>query len=383
MKDNSQGKIYYVCFYSEKGVENKITTYPSVLSKIDYIVASVKKLGREVEILSISPSKAGKFNGFYSKIDNLESHQYISSRNYKNKLFKKISFLIQSYKIFRYLKNNVKEQDRVIVYHSLYNRIWLKKYLRKFKNKVILQIEDVFSEIANNVSHFKKQEWKMFNMFDKCLCVNDILMKELKGVPQKIVSYGSYDLPTRFEFENDSKIKIVYAGVVEQTRKAAFLATLAVKYLPKNYELHILGFGNEQDILALNVLIKNINKEGERVFFHERMSGEEYAKFLQSCQIALSTHSYDSKDDVSANYTFPSKILTYLANNLRVVAQRLTVLEQCKIVKFIMFYDKPDPNELAKAIKGIDITTPYDSREKIKELDEQFTKDLKRLLEKA
>ncbi len=382
MNKKIKGKIYYVCFYSEKEVESKITTYPSVLTKIDYVVSTIKKLGKEVEILSIAPSKKGKFNGYFSRIDHLETHRYISSALHKNKILNKLSFLIQSNKILKYLKKHVQEEDRVVVYHSLYNRIWLKKYLKRYKNKVILQIEDVFSEIAHYARHFKNAEWNLFNMSNKCLCVNDILLDSLVCVPNKIVSYGSYNLPKQFTFKSVDKIKLVYAGVIEQTRNAAFLAVSAMKYLPKKYELHILGFGNSEDILALRNHIKLANENEEKVYFHGRKSGEEYTRFLQGCQIALSTHSYDSKDDASANYTFPSKILTYLANNLRVVAQRLTVLERSQVSSCITYYDRPKPEELANAIEKINLQEEYNSREIIQKLDKDFRLKISKLLAK-
>ena len=88
MKNNS-GKVYYVCFYADSEVEDKIIVYPSVLSKIDYVASRIKRTGREVVITSIAPSLMGVFDGYYKKIDSQESHVYLKSRHSKNLIVNK------------------------------------------------------------------------------------------------------------------------------------------------------------------------------------------------------------------------------------------------------------------------------------------------------
>lgn len=385
MKGNNNGRVFYLCFYSDPEVEDKIITYPSVKPKIDYVASKIKELGKKVIIVSVAPSVNGKFLGFEKEIDTLEKHIYLSSINRKCKFFQKIETLRHWNKILRFLKKNLKEDDILLVYHSLYHRVWLKKYNARYKRSFILEIEDVFSSLSLATKKFKKQEWKLFDLAESCICINDIVYNKIERVSRKMISYGSYQLPPLYNRVEREKIKIVYAGVIEQERKAAFLAVQAMRYLPSHYELRILGFGEAYNLEALQVLIDEVNEEKgtDSIKFEGRKSGQEYYKFLQSCDIALSTHAYDESNIESANHTFPSKILVYMANGLRVVAQHLEVLEKSAIGELLYFYGKPNPEAIANTIKGIDMTVPYDSRERIEELDKKFTKDIRKLLEKV
>lgn len=385
MNENCGGRVFYVCFYSEPELENKIISYPSVISKIDYVVESIKKLNKEVVILSIAPAKGGFFGGYSKRIDRLESHIYLRSVCSENKYLQKICYLRNSITILSFLLKNVKKKDAVIVYHSLYNRLWLRIYRKLVPERMILQIEDVFSELTENARKFRKYEWALFRKMKKCICVNDIIYEKLPEVPKKIISYGSYKVLPDYPVVYRDAIRLVYAGVIEQERRAAFLAADAMRHLSNNYELHILGFGNDENIDALEVLLRDVNEELGRtaVFYHGRLTGEEYWKFLQSCDIALSTHAYTTESFASATYTFPSKVLTYLANGLRVVAQRLDVLERSAVAEYFRFYETPDPKQIADTIAAVDLQCEYDSRTVIAELDEKFVNDLKNLLDRA
>lgn len=378
-----KGKVYYVCFYSEPEVEDRIITYPSVISKIDYVVHAVKKLQREVVVLSIAPSRKGRFDGYSKKIDGFESHVYLRSIVSGNKLLAKLSYIKHNIAILRYLIRHVEKQDKVLVYHSLYNRFWLSIYNALFPGRVILQIEDVFSELSEKTKKYKKTEWNLLRKMQKCICVNDIVYRDLPEVPQKMISYGSYLLPPEYDIQTHSTIRLVYAGVIEQERQAAFLATKAMRHLKENYELNILGFGSEENIRALEELIQAVNLELGRdaVIYHGKRSGEEYWRFLQNCDVALSTHAYDPSSFSSADYTFPSKVLTYMSNGLPVVAQRLEVLERSAIAEYISFYETPNPEAIADAIVSVEGIPTKNTREVIAGLARGFERDLKKLLE--
>ena len=383
MKNNDTGRVHYLCFYSESEVEDKLVAYPSVISKIDYIVEVVKRLGRNVVIVSIAPSKRGLFSGFCKEIDKKEKHIYLPSYTPSNEFLKKTFFLFHSCTVLLYLLKNVKRNDKVVVYHSLYNRLWMKIYSALNRKNVILQIEDVFSELTNDAKRFSKGERRLFHKVRKCLCINDILYEELKDVQRKAVSYGSYHLPPKFETLSHEKIRVVYAGVIEQERKAAYLAAETIRFLPEQYEVHILGFGTHKDIQELAACICRINKIMGRqaVFYHGKKTGEDYWRFLQGCDIALSTHAYDENSMSSANYTFPSKVLTYMANDLPVVAQRIDVLQKSQISDNLYFYDQPQPEQIAGAVMRAENAKKLNGRQRIKELDQNFMISMKVLLE--
>jgi hypothetical protein len=49
--------------------------------------------------------------------------------------------------------------------------------------------------------------------------------------------------------------------------------------------------------------------------------------------------------------------------------------------ELLYYYDINNPEAIANAIKGIDMSSLYDSRERIKELDKKFREEIKNLLE--
>ena len=372
---NRRKTVYYVCFYAESENSKKIVSYPSVWSKIDYVASVIKEYGYNVELVSEATSVKGLFRGYKKQIDDQERVKYFTSRHYNNNLLNKFSTLTQWCKVLCYLLLHVKREDKVLVYHSLYNLKWLSLYHNLVGKDFSLEIEDVFSALNDEDKRFEKQEWNLFSKASTCICVNDLIAQKLNQKQPKIISYGSYLLPEYHKTLKDDTVRLVYAGVIEQQRNAAFLAVQAMRYLPGNYELNILGFGDDRDICALKECIKKVDRN---IKYRGRMEGQEYYSFLQSCDIGLSTHVYDDGNMASADNTFPSKILVYLSNGLHVVAQRLACLEQSLISDTICYYDEPDPKKVAEAISNADLS--MDTRQKISELATSFQRDIQRWL---
>lgn len=373
---STKGKVYYVCFYAEKENADRIVSYPSVWSKIDYVASVIKECGYDVELVSEAASVNGLFRGYKKQIDEQEWVKYFTSRHYNNKLLNKLSTFSQWCKVLVYLLLHVKREDKLLVYHSVYNLKWLSVYHDLFGKKFSIEIEDVFSALNDRAKHFEKQEWALFSKASTCICVNDLISQKLDQKQPKIISYGSYLLPEYHKTPREKTIRLVYAGVIEQERNAAFLAVQAMRYLPENYELNILGFGNDRDIHALKECIK---ETGRNIKYWGRMEGSAYYSFLQNCDIGLSTHMYDPGNMASADNTFPSKVLVYLSNGLCVVAQRLACLEQSSVSNAICYYDEPKPQKVAEAISSVDLSV--DSREKIRELGIDFQSDIQKWLD--
>ena len=119
-------------------------------------------------------------------------------------------------------------------------------------------------------------------------------------------------------------------------------------------------------------------KGAAKVTYDGLLSGEEYIRFIQACDIGLSTQNPDAAfNDTS----FPSKVLSYMANGLRVVSVRIKAVETSAVGDMITYYDEQTPEGIARAIMSVDMAQPYDSRKRIAELDKQFQKELKQLIE--
>lgn len=363
-----KSKVFYVCFYSEKDNMDKIVSYPSVWSKIDYVASVIKNCGYDVEIVSEGTALNGTFHGYTKKVDEHERITYFTSKHFNNKFLQKFSIIKQWGKILFYLLKNVKRGDKVLVYNSIYNLRWLSIYRNLFGKKYSIEIEDVFSALTENAKRYGRREWRIFDSATMCICVNDLIVSKLKKNQHYIVSYGSYLIPPHYTRSiHKNVIRLVYAGVIERERNAAFLAVDAMQYLPDNYELNILGFGEEEDLEELK---KQIAKTKKRVFYFGRLEGNSYYSFLQGCDIGLSTHMYNEKNIVSADNTFPSKVLVYISNGLPVVAQRLECLERSQVGECICYYNTPTPIEVADAIMRVDLSC--DPREIVERLDLEF-----------
>ena len=108
-------------------------------------------------------------------------------------------------------------------------------------------------------------------------------------------------------------------------------------------------------------------------------SGEEYIRFLQSCQIGLCTQIPDAR---YTETSFPSKVLVYLANGLRVLSVRIPAVENSEVGGILYYYDTQSPQEIANAIMNIPMKEDYNSRQLLNQLDKDCERNLKRLMEK-
>ena len=85
-------------------------------------------------------------------------------------------------------------------------------------------------------------------------------------------------------------------------------------------------------------LIGEVSKESNcKVTFDGLKKGEEYKKFLQSCHIGLSTQNPEKEFN---NTSFPSKVLSYMSNGLRVVTVKIPVIKTAEVSDYMFYYDK-------------------------------------------
>lgn len=365
-------KIFYINYYTEdrgKGLK----AFFSCVPKVEYVVSKLENIYDEIEIVSAASSSKGVFWAKHFKLKPSVSLKYFFSFHGNNRLTRIINaFLLRSQILF-FLLRNVKKCDTVLVYHSLFYASVLKLYKKLTKHKFCLEIEDVFTSVNASIKDKAPVEWNFFQYGDSYICVNDLLKEKLPQNKRTIVSYGSYLSVSKMEESHDGEL--VYAGIIERYRYAAFLAAEAMLYLDDNYHLSIYGFGTDDDLEYLNSKIGRINNEKgyECVSYFGKLIGDDYYRAIQKSEIALSTHRYDENNMKSADDTFPSKLLVYLANNVKVVAQRLECLERSELAKHIVFYDDPTPENVAAAIRtAAQESNNQKGRDLIARLDREF-----------
>ena len=126
-------------------------------------------------------------------------------------------------------------------------------------------------------------------------------------------------------------------------------------------------------------IIDDISKKTEaKITYDGLLSGDEFTSFIQSCDIGFSTQNPDAAFNSTS---FPSKILTYMVNGLRVVSVRIPAIEKSAVGKYMYYYDEQTPENIAKAVKNIVFTEEYDSRQCIRQLELNFVKALAAVLE--
>ena len=256
--------------------------------------------------------------------------------------------------------------------------------LKKIRNfKLVLELEEIYSDVSG-IQRQKKLEIKMANVADAYIFPTQQL-NDLVNIKRKpfVIIHGTYDVekPRKCNF-NDNNIHVVYAGTLDLKKGGSEIAVKVANFLPANYHIHILGFGTKSQIEYIKDCIKNNSCENSAIITYDGvLSGEDYIRFIQSCQIGLSTQ--NAIPAFNNNSSFPSKILSYMSNGLRVVSAKIKVVEKSKVGDMIIYYNHQTPKEIAMAIQKVNFLSDYDSRKRINNLNNIFREELSLLLEEV
>lgn len=153
--------------------------------------------------------------------------------------------------------------------------------------KMILEVEEIYSDVTGN-KKTRAKELAFFKLADAYIFPTELLDQcvNTEHKPSAIV-YGTYKVEKDREHkfhEEDGKIHLVYAGTFDPRKGGVSVATAVGEYLDKNFHIHILGFGSEEEKEILIKQIEEVNsKNGAIVTMDGLLSGDEYIKFLQSC----------------------------------------------------------------------------------------------------
>lgn len=374
--------IKYIGFYDVLSYKNeKRNSCLPATNKMDYIIKSL--INNEYGIEIISPSwttNKAFYKGRKVNITQDINLKLFPTLPWGSKISKATSIGFSFLCLFFYLLFSIKKDEQIIVYHSR----WLSMpilLLKKIKKSMILVLE--VEEIYNDVKKSRlwgNLEYKLFNIADKYIFPTELLNQKLndKNKPYAVV-HGTYNVEENRNIRfNDNKIHAVYAGTFDP-RKGGSIAAEVAEYLPKNYHIHIIGFGTDTDTLSLIDKIEQVSKKSNAVVTYDGLlSGDDFTQFLQKCDIGLCTQ---MQNEIYNETSFPSKILSYMANGLHVVSVRIKAIEISEIGKDVHYYEKQDPKTIAETIMSIDMRKYYDSRKLINRLDKEFTKHIKKLMD--
>jgi len=250
--------------------------------------------------------------------------------------------------------------------------------LRRFR--LILEVEEIYQDVVETSMWKRRLEYFLFSRAHAFIFSTKLLDEKLNAreVPSVVV-HGAYR--TMIETEERSDVRersVVYAGTLERRKGGAAAAAAAAAYLDATYHLNIAGFGSSDEIRAIANQVAKVNSMGRAtVTFHGTLVGEEYSKLLKSCEVGLATQSSSAR---FSDTSFPSKILSYLAHGLSVVAPRIPAIESSDVASAVSFYDGDEPQAIADAIRESCNSTETSASDLLARLDKGFVQSLGRLL---
>lgn len=371
-------KIFYLGYYNLPDSGTNFVL--AAVNKMNYICEALENNGYNTEIVSASGAVEKKFcKSKKVKLTDKTTLKLFSSLPRLNRIVSVIDRVILKTKLFLYMIKNTNKDSTVMAYHSL-GYMSLVKRLKKLKGfKLIIEAEEIYGDVIGNEKTSQK-EYEFFKIADGFIFPTELLSEKVNTEKKpEVIIYGTYHIEKEMpKIFSDGKIHCVYAGTFDPRKGGAIASAESAMFLDENYHVHILGFGNEKEKAEMLNTIDSISKKSKaKITYDGLLSGEEYIKFIQSCDIGLSTQNPNGKyNDTS----FPSKILSYMANGLRVVSIRIPAIEKSAVGKFMYYYDEQTPENIAKAIKSIDFSEEYDSRKAIGVLDKAFICDLKKML---
>ena len=382
-------ELKYIAYYSDPDETKSRKTAPSADTKADYIISALKGAGYDVGVISMCRETTDealfKKSPEYVTEKNGVSVHFIPSAASKYKFIRFFARRLIKKNIRRFIKKECIDTDcRIVIYHSLgmYDVI---KLLKKHNKAFTLEVEEIYSDVmTKRKKQNRKKENIMFSAAESYIFSTELLNKEIntENKPYAVCN-GTYTVAESLAkekiFDDKEKIHCVYAGTLDHRKGGAAAAAAAVEYLPENYHMHILGFGSAAETENMKKLTEQINRKAKAaVTYDGLLTGEEYLKFIQSCDIGLSTQ--DPCADFNGT-SFPSKILSYMSNGLRVVSVRIPAVEQSAVGNMLYYYNNQTPEEIAKAIMAVDIADKYDSRAAIRRLNMNFQNQLKEKFE--
>ena len=374
----SKQSIKYIAFFDTQDSAVKRNYVTSASNKLEYIARAIASTGRDVEIVSMSQVQEEKFKFYVSEKKQVATGITLRlpfSWGGNSGFARKLKIFWHLINMFFFLLLNCTKDEKVVVYHSLgYFDIirWAKK-IRKFK--LILEVEEVYSDVSQMSKYWRNLEFKMFDIADAFILSNDLLDTKInRRNKPSVVIYGTYrEEPKRVEKFNDGKIHVIYAGTFDPNKGGAQTAIMAAEYLPENYHIHICGFGNLEDVEAVKKQVVEVKgKSISTITYDGLKKGNEFVEFLQQCHIGLSTQ---KPEGVYNDTSFPSKVLTYMANGLAVVSIKIPVLEKAAIADALSFYESPSGKSLAEAIMKCNYN--QSSKELLNILEQKFKENIK------
>lgn len=374
-------RIKFFTYHGCQDVDKRRDNSPAADNKIDYIIEVLNRCGYAVDHISRAGSAENHYIPAYAEQKGENIFRYFASfGKHKNPLLRVLGRWFMEIQFFWWCMLNIKRGEQVLVYHSLgYSHLF--NILQKLKGiKIIGEIEEIYQDVTKKSQSTCRNEYKFINNCDKFIFPTQLLDEKLNvNKKPSVIIHGLYSVEKRRNVTfGDDKIHVIYAGTFDPNKGGAAAAAAVAAYLPNNYHVHICGFGNRKDEETIKEIIEETTKYCKaKVTFDGLLKGEDFIQMLQKCTIGLSTQDPNAAFNGTS---FPSKVLTYLSNGLKVVSIRIPAIEKSYVGSMLIFYDDQTPENIAAAIISATNKVGESSEQLLLTLDERFERDIVYLL---
>lgn len=353
---------------------------PAAISKAGYIIECLNELGYNVDVVSNAPSKNlhGIYRGHKLSIGKKNNLYITPSLNSGNIVFRYLNRVISNMWLIFWGILNIQSNEQILCYHGL-NKIPALYFLKSVKKiHIILEVEEIYGSFESIPEKYRMRERKFLDAAEKYIFITNQLNSKINmaGKPYCILN-GIYRIENITKCEDESIIRVVYAGTFNKDKGGVFKAIEVMRYLPDEYELLILGFGTEDEVSRVKNAVEEAKRfTGGKIKYIGLKRGEEFSKIIKSCDIGLSCQNSEGSYNETS---FPSKILMYLCYGLKVVSVKIPVVFDSEVSEAICFYDSDDPQDIAEAVL-LAVSRDMDYEDLFEKLHKGFVNELDKLV---
>lgn len=373
-------KIFFVAPYVSDYSGRENTCTPSSITYSKYLIGAFTRLKtKRVIVLSLSGSKDSIC--YSRKKVEVESHSEIYFRSLPSKwgsLALRLNQIGLYAQLLFYLLCHSKTEDTIVIYHDYGLSFFYKIIRHAIRGKLVYLVGEVFNAVYDRGKKSINTECGRLSNADAYIFANDIMPTFFNNPYKYCICYGDYSYCEQTKLNDDNRIHILYAGKISTgIINDAFIALDVIQYLPKEYVMHIAGYGEGVDIDILRNKINEINNKYNtiRVSYEGNLSGKDYELLLSKCQIGLCTRTL--RNELS-NYCFPSKTLVYLTHDILPICPQIDILVSSKVSSKLAFVKgELTPQSIAYTITQYGCTSnKYCNKDLINSLDLCFVKRL-------
>lgn len=373
-------RLYFICPYNSIYSRRELSVTPSSVTYSQYIIDAIHSLYvGHLTVIALAGGKNRSYGYRRVFVSDREDHIYLASINSSlGKIAVRFNQFWLYLQLIIYTLFKTRKTDNILIYHD-YGLSFIYKLMKFFSGAHFTYVTaEIFSAVYNRGDKKIEQEIKHLKGANSYVFINNLLPEKF-NVKTYAVCYGNYKY-ARVEGErfNDGLIHAVYAGKISSIISDAFLAVECASYCNENIHIHILGYGNEDDIALLKQRVFEINKQrGFYVISYDGcLSGDEYEAFLSKCQVGLCPRVLTAE---LAQYCFPSKTMVYLTHGLIPICPNIPVFNRCDFANSLVLVDNISPESLAESLNRLNVAG-FNPQTVVENLDTAFKKSLERIL---